>query len=213
MLDLHGGVADLDDRPWDEMMCRSRLVRCQGDLEVRVLGAEDQLRQLCLHSWRHLGMKPIWLVDIACALEAAGADFDWDYFLHGDPVRTDWVRCTIGLAQHLFGASCTHAGLRRDADRLPRWLAPAVLWRWEQGVHLPTGRHYLRHPKHLPDALRYQWFNPLRATLRTRQPARRPQALVQTLAVLQRPLQLAVRVGRGVVSVKLRTLNSVPVES
>jgi hypothetical protein len=197
VLDLHSGVADLADRSWTEIVRRSVRVSCHADTPLRILGPEDQLRQLCLHFWRHLGMKPIWLIDIACAMEAAGPRFEWDFLLHGDPVRTDWVRCTIGLAQHLLGAECPHVGLRRDAERLPGWLASAVLWRWQHSDKLPRARHYWRHPKAIPDALRYQWLNPLRATFRTHMAARRPSIVLQTLATLQRPVQVAARLTRS----------------
>jgi hypothetical protein len=51
-VDLHVAVPDLPDRPWDEVFRRSRLAAL-GEVAVRVLGPEDQLRLLCLHLARH----------------------------------------------------------------------------------------------------------------------------------------------------------------
>ena len=61
-VDLHRSVPDLKTDDRDDVMLRSRVIPL-GHSQVRILGAEDQLRQLCLHFWRHLGCRPLWLCD------------------------------------------------------------------------------------------------------------------------------------------------------
>jgi hypothetical protein len=193
-VELHEGVPDVADRPWAELYRRSRLVAL-GDGDVRLLGPEDQLRHLCLHFWRHVGCRPLWLCDVAALLEALPAEFDWDYCLAGNRRGSDWVRCVIGLAGCLLGARVPGAAER--AGGLPPWLGPTVVWRWGAGFRLPPLPHYLRHRREFPAALLYRWLNPVRATLRMRQRARDSLLLTQLLALAGRPLQLAVRLGRG----------------
>jgi hypothetical protein len=128
LVELHRGISDLKDRTWDEAWRRSRLARL-GDVEVRVLGPEDQLRLLCLHLMRHGACAPLWLCDLGAALEARPADFDWDYCLHGHPSRSAWILCLLGLAQQLLGARFDEPALAARTD-VPPWLAPAVVARW-----------------------------------------------------------------------------------
>jgi hypothetical protein len=127
-VDLHHGVPELGERSFSSLYQRSRRLQVR-DTPVRILSAEDQLRQLCLHFARHGGWRPLWLCDIGMLLESLPGDFDWDYCLAGDPRTAAWVRGMLGLAVRLLGA-------RRDA--LPAtfapppssWLDPIVLGEW-----------------------------------------------------------------------------------
>lgn len=172
-VDLHSGSAELDDRSFDVLYERSRLARI-ADVDVRVLGPEDHLRLLCLHTLRHGAWRPLWLCDIAVALESQPVDFDWDYFLSGDRRRSDWVACTIGLAHNILAADVNNvpAGIRYKD--LPHWLVPTVLRQWGAG-QTPHGcrtgmENYLRHPSGLLKALRIRWPNPIEATVGMRGP-------------------------------------------
>jgi len=167
-VDLHRGAAELDDRSLDELYRRSQLVAL-GDTRVRIFGPEDHLRLLCLHMFRHGAWRPLWLCDVALAVEARPPDFDWDYFLSGDPTRTDWTACAIGLAHQLLGARVEDTPVAERAQRLPRWLAPAVLRQWGRG-QMPHGArvpmmHYVREPAGALKALRLRWPNPIEATV------------------------------------------------
>jgi hypothetical protein len=138
-------------------------------MTVRVFGPEDHLRLLCLHMLRHGAWRPLWLTDIAVALESRSPDFRWDYFLSGDTRRTDWAVSAIALAHQLLGADVRGTPLEAAARRLPRWLTPTVLAQWGRG-QLPHGRRepmqaYLRHPAGILDALRTRWPNALEATV------------------------------------------------
>ena len=167
-VDLHRGAAELDDRDFDELYRRSQLVTL-GDTHVRIFGSEDNLRLLCLHMLRHGAWRPLWLCDVALAVEARPADFDWDYFLSGDPTRTDWAACAIGLAHQLLGARVDDTPVAERAQRLPRWLVPVVLRQWGEG-QTPHGSrvpmiNYLREPAGAWQALRLRWPNPVEATV------------------------------------------------
>ena len=167
-VDLHCGARDLDDRPFDEIHARA-VFQPLGDVSVRVFGAEDHLRLLCLHMLRHGAWRPLWLVDVAVALEARPADFDWPYFLSGDPRRTEWAVSAIGVAHQLLGARVQGTPVETRAGRLPRWLIPSVLDQWGRGKPLPQeGRRlksYLRNRAGVLEALLARWPNPIQATV------------------------------------------------
>jgi hypothetical protein len=168
-VDLHRGSAELDDRSFAEIFSRSQLVK-RGEIEVQIFGPEDHLRLLCVHMLRHGAWRPLWLCDIAVALESRPADFDWGYFLSGEPRRSDWVACAIGLAHQLLGAKVEGTPVEQRSRRLPRWLVPAILKQWgtrrlPDGMLAPMVNH-LRDPRGVLEALRLRWPNSIEATIR-----------------------------------------------
>ena len=74
-VDLHAGFGKFCERQTAAILERSQLVRL-GEVEVRVLAAEDHLRFLCLHLLRHGAVRPLWLCDIAVLLENRPAQFN-----------------------------------------------------------------------------------------------------------------------------------------
>ena len=168
-VDLHPGFGKFYERQAEEIFSRTQLVRL-GDVEVRVLSAEDDLRFLCMHMLRHGANRPSWLVDIAALLEARGEAFDWDLCLTGSRRQADWVACAIGLAQQLLGADVEGTPVAGRANNLPRWLTPAVVEEWSKPYHMPAQLAvYLRHPvrqvRKLLAELRQHWPNPIEATM------------------------------------------------
>ena len=186
---------------WDALYERSCLVVLNGT-HVRVLGREDQLRFLCLHLLRHSAYRPVWLCDVAAALESAPADFDWEIALGDGALRRNWVTCVIDLARRLLGARCEGLPEEAAAARAPSWLVAEVLRQWE---HPTTADHMprelmavsLRHPSRALPALLGRWPDPIRALVGLRRPfderARLPRQLklyvVQSAAFLRRPLR------------------------
>jgi len=171
-VDLHAGFPDLADRSFDDVFARSRVLSVDGVL-ARVPGSEDQLRHLCIHFMRHGAWRPMWLVDIAAALESVDETFDWDYCLRGARQRTRAVACAAGLAHVLLGARLDHATLRDAGDRLPRWLVPAVLRQWGTRYGRFTDPPFamtLRHPADIVAALRRRWPNAVETTMFVRAP-------------------------------------------
>lgn len=171
-VDLHLGFGHLDDRTWDDLCARSQVVRLD-DQDVRVLGPEDHIHILCVHLLRHGAWRPSWLCDVALAVESRPADFDWDRCLGADPLRADWVACTIGVTQPLLGVRLDETPIAERARRLPRWLAPAVLRRWDwcsapeqHGLVLNALARHRRSPSGLLDEVRFRCDHPIRATMR-----------------------------------------------
>src|SRR6266853_750723 len=73
----HDEVGRFSDFSFAELFGRSELVNLDGT-EIRVMGAEDHLRILCLHLLKHGAWRPLWLCDVAAALESRHPNFDWD---------------------------------------------------------------------------------------------------------------------------------------
>ena len=168
-VDLHRGAPELDDRSFEDLSRRSLEV-CE--LGVRVFAPEDHLRLLCLHALRHGLCRPLWLCDIAAALESQAADFDWDYFFSGDARRTEWSRVALRLAHRLLGAHLEASPLAGASAPLPGWLPRAVIKQW-QTLRTPHGRRapmslHLRRRAGLAQALRQRWPDPIEATVALR---------------------------------------------
>lgn len=159
---------------WDELFERSQLVDL-GEVKVRVLSEEDHLRVLCLHLLRSGAWRPLWLCDVALALELRAPEFDWDICLGQDLRQADWIACTIGLAHQLLGVNIEDTPVAARAKRLPRWLAPAVLRQWDRcrnshaaGMALPTLLSAIDEPKKIFSELYARWDNPVRSTVALR---------------------------------------------
>ena len=169
-VDLHQGFAKLDTRSWDELYTRSQLLKIDR-VEVRVLGPEDHLRALCFHFLREGAWRPLWLCDIAVAVESRPADFDWDLFMGRDSKRRDWFACAIALAHHLLEANLDGVPEAITKKRMPGWLVPAVLKAWE--VRAMLHRHgtpmtnLWRRPSYAlkPKNLRTHWPNGIEGTI------------------------------------------------
>jgi len=191
-VDLHQRFTERIDRTLDELYARSQLVRLDG-VEVRILGPEDHLRLLCIHTFGHGAWRPLWLCDIGAALESRPADFDWEYCLGGSRRRSDWVACALGLAHRLLGAELDGTPVASRADHLPSWLVPTVLWEW--GVpyrHRNSIVTYLRHPAGALEALRQCWPNPILATVEVGGPFNElPRLPFQIGQCLRRSAQIA----------------------
>jgi hypothetical protein len=171
-VDLHDGVGELNDTPFEELYERSHLFEVGGS-RVRVLGEEDNLRLLCFHMLRHGAWRPLWLCDVAASVESRGEEFDWRCVLGGSRRRANWVLSALGLAQSLLGANVESTSAEEAAARLPQWLVSSVLERWarpfatEQGTlrHSAPMRAYLRRPQGLLKDLLNRWPGPVEATI------------------------------------------------
>jgi hypothetical protein len=198
----HDGSALSGVGGWEGLYARSRLVTL-NDSRIRVLGPEDLLRFLCLHLLRHSAYRPLWLCDIAAAMEAAPVSgFDWEVVLGGGVSESNWVICVLGLARLLLGARREDAPARVSAARPPGWLAEEVLRQWERPCttdRLPREPMAvsLRRPSRAISALLERWPDPIRAAVGLRLPFdERPRLprqlafyLIQSADFLKRPLR------------------------
>ena len=172
IVELHPGFTDLNDSHdlgAEQLMARTSQVELDG-LKVRILAPEDHLRLLCIHFLRHGAWRPLWLCDIALAVETRSPDFDWQRCLGEDQRRAYWVIGAIGLAHHLLGLKTTNLPFRDKTEALPRWLVPSVLHAWAKPRiedHPRNARmtRALRQPIKLPQAFSRRWPNAVEAVI------------------------------------------------
>lgn len=171
-VDLHDRFSELSDRSLEDLYARSQEAELD-DIRVRILSPEDHLALLAIHWLKHGAWRPLGLCDIGVAIESRAKNFDWEICLGRNPRRARWVMCAIGLAHQLLDANIDKELAERQVDKLPRWLAPAVLKEWETpyaGQQAPM-KHpkpmsgYLRNPTGLWKGLRDRWPNPIKATI------------------------------------------------
>jgi hypothetical protein len=169
----HDEVTRFSEFSFEELYGRSDLVNLDGT-EIRVMGAEDHLRILCLHLLKHGAWRPLWLCDVAAALESRPANFDWDRCFGRNKRRADWIACIIGLAKRLLGAELGDAPVKSRADSLPGWLVSSVLKQWSAPhppkLPLPLFATRVKASWWKPtilSAVRQRWPNPVQATVYT----------------------------------------------
>jgi len=198
IIDLHVGFGKFYERKTDRIFERTQLVKL-GELDVRVLCPEDDLRFLCLHFLRHGAIRPLWLADIAVLLETRRDDFDWDLCLSGSSRHVDWVACAIGLAYHLLGADIQGVPVWRRVHHLPSWLVTPTLKAWGTPVESPRQvAAYLHHPISLPRELIRHWPNPTEATMTVQGPFNHlPRLAFQLAHVASRSAELLRRLLAG----------------
>jgi hypothetical protein len=166
-VDHHAGSGNYLD--FSELFEHSLLVSLDG-VPIRVPCPEHHLRILSFHFLAHGAWRPLWLCDIALAIESRPSNFDWDRCFFGKQKYVDWIACVIGLAHQLLGADIAGTPVEARANQLPRWLVPAVLQQWEAGsgmssaatlrIALPRATH----PAKLTAALKEHWRNPIQAS-------------------------------------------------
>jgi hypothetical protein len=174
-VDLHCGFAKFGGGSVEAIYARSHLVRL-GETEARVLCAEDHLRFLSIHMLREGAWRPLWLCDIAVAIESRSEDFDWDSCLTENRRLADWVICAVRLAQELLDADLSRTPAAQTTKQLPRWLVPTILKEWESQFPSMSERYrapmarFLHHPAGILKGLRHRWPNPIEATIDMRAP-------------------------------------------
>jgi hypothetical protein len=167
-VDLHAGFAKFGIRDEAKLHARTELVNI-GGAEVRILGAEDHLRVVCFHLMREGAWRPLWLVDVAAALESRSQDFDWDYCL-GERLQARPVVSAIALAHLLLGAEIDRIPDAQRFNKNPRWLVSTVLSEWGSLTSSMSHRHevpmmsHLRNQGDLLHGLRHRWPNAIEAT-------------------------------------------------
>ncbi|HEV7743782.1 MAG TPA: nucleotidyltransferase family protein [Pyrinomonadaceae bacterium] len=167
-IDLHSGFARFGVREDDALFKRSQVIKID-QTDVRILCPEDHLRVVCFHLMREGAWRPLWLVDVAAAVESQPQKFDWNYCLGEERQAAPLVNA-IGLAQQLLGAKVESIPEKLRAKQSPRWLVPTVLKEWGSTAPSMIGRHdasmlmHVHRRKDLLAGLRHRWPNPIEAT-------------------------------------------------
>ena len=168
-IDLHCGFGMLLDRDTDRIFERSPTVKL-GKTSIRVLSEEDQLHLLCVHLLRHGAARPLWLCDVAVAMETRSDYFDWDWCLGTKRYRTNWIACVIKLVNEILGADDKNLPESVANTKLPGWFIPTVLRQWgipfaNHPSRQPALRTYLNRPLWWWKALKDRWPNPIQGVV------------------------------------------------
>lgn len=175
----HEEFARLSDRATDDLYARSKLVKL-GETSVRILGDEDHLRTLCLHTLRHHVWRPLWLCDIGIMVESLAGAFDWGLCLGGNKREANWIACLIGLARQVLGAEPRDGYVSRASTRPPGWVGPALLRHWGRWS-APGPAELLAtavvknvtNPFRMAGEVLSRWDRPIKATVEMRGPFNR----------------------------------------
>jgi hypothetical protein len=157
------------ERPFQELYARSELVPL-ANTKIRVLSAEDSLRTVCFHFLRHGAWRPLWLCDVAVALETRPASFDWDYCLGSDPTGANWVVTALALSHRLVGAQIQDTPVEVSCLEAPDWVVATVLREWKHPtLQERTNKPYLTLRRWLliPRRSLERWPNPILAVVAT----------------------------------------------
>jgi len=156
---LHSEITQLDSASWEALYARSHLVKL-GSTDIRILGAEDHLRGLCIHCMKHGVASPLWLVDVAVTMERLPANFDWQLCVGSREPQANWIRCALSLAHRLLKAEITGTPVGEFVDQLPGWLTRSVLRRWSRPPvpdQLPRFAAVLKGRRGILEALAWRW--------------------------------------------------------
>lgn len=172
-VDLHKSFDEFPDRSVDELFARSRLLQI-GKTKIRTLGSEDLVALLSIHFLKHGGWRPLWLCDVATAIESLPPGFDWGVCLGRNPIRSRWVQCVITLAKHLLGAEA-NLPFSANPTSLPGWLIENVLRQW--ATPFAANQAPMNHPLPMVELIRRpsEWMKGLES--------RWPNAILATVSV------------------------------
>jgi hypothetical protein len=128
---------------------------------------------MCIHLLKHGAWRPLWLCDVAAAMESAAPNFDWELCLGRDTIRASWILSAFGLAHRLLGARTDKSPSKMRALPVPEWLVGHVLQQWSNPYaryqapmnHPVPMAEVWRRPSGLIDGLRQRWPNPIIATI------------------------------------------------
>ena len=170
MIDLHGGIAKLDSKPWEDFFEDTQLIDIDGT-PVRIPSDEDNLRILCTHWLNNGGLDKERLRDVLYAVENRRSDFDWDKcFAPVGANRRGWVIACISLANRYFGLKVDDLPFADEIDRLPDWIPKFVENAWANpyaSTPVSSGT-VLRSPSRLYKEIRYRFPpNPLQSIAET----------------------------------------------
>jgi hypothetical protein len=171
-VDLHTKFSELEGRSTDELFLRSQIVNLGGE-HIRVLSPEDQLALLSIHLLKHGAWRPLWLCDIAAAVESIPNKFNWKICFGNNGTRREWISVAILLSGELLKANLEKAYIQ-GPKKIPNWVVKSVLRQWSRLFppnHLPIrppplmAQNLKRRSQILKAALE-RWPDPITATFK-----------------------------------------------
>ena len=169
-VDLHDGVAKFGGGDFEEILARAQIAKL-GEVDVRLPCAEDHLRILAIHMLREGAWRPLWLCDVAAAVESRAQSFNWEICLGQNRRWSNWVISALRLAHELLGADISGTPAAEKRKPLPAWLVPTVLQEWGTSSpsmalrHRAPMRRNFRSPSTLLSGVRDRWPNPIEGTV------------------------------------------------
>lgn len=139
------GAVDLRTHLWplpDTDACaalRSDHRAAVNGVDVRVLPRDLEIRYLAVHAAKHGFARPIWLCDLAAAVEH-GADLDWDRLAKGSRHIQSCILASLGLTSRLLGLELP-PDVQHRSEPVAAWIESQVLARW--GGRVPIDTTYL----------------------------------------------------------------------
>ncbi|MGD9627983.1 MAG: nucleotidyltransferase family protein [Pyrinomonadaceae bacterium] len=167
VVDLHSGLRTLDTREWSTLFSRSYTVTL-NNIDVRVLGDEDNLSVTATHWLIDGGINKDRLWDIYYLVVNRTEKFDWDTCLNANgPVRRSWVLAVIATARDYLALDVSE--LPRDVQQfeLPSWYRQTIEKEWHRGLYMRVPfRFALKDPRLLLEYV-YRRFppNPIASTI------------------------------------------------
>ena len=190
-VDLQADLARyLPDRIPGTLLASAEVVDVPGG-RIRVLGAADHLRLVCLHQLHHGSWRPLWLCDVAVLLESLPPGFSWAQCLGGSRHLGEGVLACVGLACEWLGARPT---VQPPEAVVPDWFRRAFERAWERGYRPSPERLEGISLGRLPGALRARWPDPLSSTLHLDAPFHGlPRLPIQVFELVRRGSRHAAR--------------------
>jgi len=162
VVDLHDALPSVYALDLDRLFAEAVPIDIGDGARLLTPRPEHHLRLVAMHMLRHGGWRPLWLVDVAALVEAAGPGFDWTEALGAAPVARAWTATAVGLAADLLGCKPPDG----VASPPPRWVVEALLAEWRD----PRASRF-RSPAVEPSwgfvrrRLAHYWLNPVAAAV------------------------------------------------
>jgi Uncharacterised nucleotidyltransferase len=130
VIDLQVGLWPLSNNEAAHAMRSDESFVVEG-VPVRVPQGDLELRFFAIHAVKHGFLRPMWLCDVAAAIETS-EHLDWSSIFAGPwPIRS-WIAGAIAVAMRLLGLSVPLDVRARCHSSAP-WVDPLVLRRWGDG--------------------------------------------------------------------------------
>lgn len=142
------------------------LLRAHEDVQVRCLGAEDELRLTLL---KLNASEPLWLCDVALLLERGPQALDVKRVIESSP----WNACAVQLARDVLGARVPEQlAVAVPAQRAPAWVERSLMSRWGRPATTleKNAVEYARQPKLWVTVLRDRLPDPIQVNASARVP-------------------------------------------